>query len=116
MDQETKTRGFHKQTLKSSAFFGCRQSEEKRNEISDGNSKGECERFGELMESNVLEMLPVLQNQASSSTDSSWAEKSKYLGALKCSYRLSLTNTDSMLFQSMFMGSISCKKHKRTQR
>jgi hypothetical protein len=55
----------------------------------------------------IKKSLLGLQNQASSFTDSSGAKKSTHLGAFICSYSSSSTNMDSILFQSIFAGSIS---------
>ena len=51
--------------------------------------------------------IPGLQNQASSSMESSGAKKSYHLGAFTLSYTLSSTKTESNLFQSIFSGSIA---------
>jgi len=63
----------------------------------------------------LKECIPGLQNQASSSMESSGARKSNHLGAFTFSYNPSSTKTESILFQSIFSGSIAEKKQKRVR-
>jgi hypothetical protein len=47
--------------------------------------------------------------------ESSGAKKSNHLGAFTFSYNLSSTKTESILFQSIFSGSIAEKKKKKSE-
>jgi hypothetical protein len=79
-----------------------------KDESKEKHRKKRCQKY-------LNRFIPGLQNQASSSMESSGAKKSNHLGAFTFSYNLSSTKTESILFQSIFSGSIAEKKKKRVR-